>query len=153
MEDTNDIPRTYSAGGIVLGTAGQVVLVQGKNGNGAWLFPKGHIEEGETKEEAARREIQEETGLKNLEYVGELGSFERHPINKDGTYRISEIKVMYMFLFFAEEGAILAPEMPEEIGEARWFPYRELANHIGNEKERVWYASVFDRVREAIQRD
>ena len=31
--------------------------------SGYWSFPKGHVEEGETEEETARREIKEETGL------------------------------------------------------------------------------------------
>ena len=152
MED-EDIKRTYSAGGIVIGDAGTIALVQGKNGDGAWLFPKGHVEEGETNEEAARREIHEETGLTDLEYTDDLGTFERHPITPEGEYRTDEMKEMHMFLFAAPAGATLAPTMPEEIAEARWFPYRELGTHIGNEKERVWYASVFERVRQAIQRD
>jgi len=36
---------------------------------GHWEFPKGHIEEGENEEETMRREIQEETGIKDLEMV------------------------------------------------------------------------------------
>jgi 8-oxo-dGTP pyrophosphatase MutT (NUDIX family) len=151
--DSTLLPRTYSAGGVVIGDAGNIALVQGNGGDGSWLFPKGHVEEGETQEEAARREILEETGLDELEYIDDLGKFERHPINPDGTYRTDEIKEIHMFLFAAVSGATLEPTMPEEIAEARWFSYRELAQHLGNEKERVWFATVFDRVREAIQRD
>jgi 8-oxo-dGTP pyrophosphatase MutT (NUDIX family) len=148
-----DIRRTYSAGGIVIGDGGTIALVQSKHGDGSWLFPKGHVEEGETLEETARREILEETGLTDLEFIADLGMYERHPINADGTYRLDEMKEISMFLFAAPPRAVLAPTMPEEIGEARWFPYRELANHIGNEREKLWYASVFERVRQAIQRD
>ena len=39
-------------------------VVLRKNQNGHWLFPKGHIEEGESPEEAAVREVAEELGLK-----------------------------------------------------------------------------------------
>ncbi|MDR3547780.1 MAG: NUDIX hydrolase [Candidatus Pacebacteria bacterium] len=145
--------RTHSAGGIVIGDRGAIALVQRKNGDGAWLFPKGHLEAGETDEDTARREIREETGLTDLEYIGDLGTYERPPIDKDGSYRVDEVKEIHMYLFAAPPSAALAPEMTEEIGAARWFPYRELAEHIGDDKDRVWYASVFDRVREAIQRD
>ena len=40
----------------------KVLLVKNNNGR-YWSFPKGHIEEGETEEETAIREIKEETGL------------------------------------------------------------------------------------------
>ncbi|MFA5929753.1 MAG: NUDIX domain-containing protein [Candidatus Micrarchaeia archaeon] len=36
---------------------------------GHWDFPKGHVEEGEGEEQTARREIQEETGLSQLEFL------------------------------------------------------------------------------------
>jgi len=34
-----------------------------------WDFPKGHVEEGETEEQTARREIEEETGIRELEFM------------------------------------------------------------------------------------
>jgi diadenosine hexaphosphate hydrolase (ATP-forming) len=52
-----------SAGGVVMGHAG-VLLIKVKNlqGQVVWTFPKGHLEPGETAEEAALREVEEETG-------------------------------------------------------------------------------------------
>jgi ADP-ribose pyrophosphatase YjhB (NUDIX family) len=38
-----------------------------------WIFPKGHLEEGERPEDAAVSEVREETGLE-IEIVGELGT-------------------------------------------------------------------------------
>jgi 8-oxo-dGTP pyrophosphatase MutT (NUDIX family) len=37
--------------------------------NKEWSFPKGHIEKNETELEAAKREIFEETGIKNLKFI------------------------------------------------------------------------------------
>ena len=148
---SRSLARTRSAGGIVLGDGGAVALVRARGGNGAFLFPKGHIENGETDEQAARREILEETGLENLEILGELGAFERYAIKPNGSYHTNELKEICMFLFAAPKDAKFAPNM--EMEEARWVPFREVAAVIGNEKERVWFASVFERVREAIQRD
>jgi len=53
----------FSAGGLVL-KDGQMALVQVTNlkGETVWTFPKGHIEAGESAQEAALREVQEETG-------------------------------------------------------------------------------------------
>jgi len=139
------------AGGIVLGDSGTVVLVQRTGGDGAWLFPKGHIDEGEDDEAAARREIEEETGLTNLELIDDLGSYTRHGIHKDGTPNLENPKEIHMFLFAAEPHARLNPS--HEIEEARWVSFSRLINEIGNAKDKAWFTTVFERVRHAIQRD
>jgi 8-oxo-dGTP pyrophosphatase MutT (NUDIX family) len=64
-------------------TAGGIVFRRDKNGNveflliqdhkDRWTIPKGHIEEGETAQEAARREIGEEAGLHDVDMLGWLG--------------------------------------------------------------------------------
>jgi 8-oxo-dGTP pyrophosphatase MutT (NUDIX family) len=146
-----DTKRTRSAGGIVLGDNGAIALVRNKRGDGSWLFPKGHLEAEETDEAAARREIQEETGLTNLELIDDLGEYERFRIAQDGKDDPSELKVMKMFLFAAEPHATLTPSM--EIEEARWVSFREVSAVLSNPKDITWFASVFERVREAIQRD
>lgn len=51
---------TPGAGGVVLDGAGRVLLVRYRSG--AWAFPKGHVEAGETLEQTAVREVREETG-------------------------------------------------------------------------------------------
>lgn len=142
--------KELCAGGVVIGDGGTIVLVQHVRST-AWLFPKGHIDENETDEEAARREITEETGIENLELIADLGSYERPPMPYPGNDRTDIMKNIHMYLFAAPSKAVLAPS--HEIGEAKWVPYREVATVIGNDKDRAWFATVFDRVREAIQRD
>jgi len=58
------------AGGVVVNAAGEVLLIRDRNGY--WVFPKGHIDPGETPEEAARREVREETGIE-AEILAPLG--------------------------------------------------------------------------------
>ena len=60
-----------SAGGVVL--LGNAILLLRKY-NGDWVLPKGKIEPGETHEEAALREVREETGVKATigKYLGEI---------------------------------------------------------------------------------
>ncbi len=53
-------PVEISAGGVVI-DCGQVVVVQHLRGD--WVMPKGHLEAGESPEEAATREVKEETNL------------------------------------------------------------------------------------------
>lgn len=149
-----DAPRTRSAGGIVLGDGGTIALVLGRNSR-SWLFPKGHLEAGESDEVAARREIAEETGLTNLELIDDLGEFTRPTVHAQGV--TDEQKTVKMYLFAAPMHAVLAPTM--EIKQARWVNYREVPELLGTPHtdwfaaDRAWFAGVFDRVREAIQRD
>lgn len=49
------------AGGVVVNHIGMVLLIRHKNGT--WVFPKGHIEAGESKADAAVREVEEEAGV------------------------------------------------------------------------------------------
>lgn len=144
--------KTRSAGGIVLGDDGYIALVRHERGN-AWTFPKGHIDPGEEDEDAARREIAEEAGLSDLEYLDDLGSYERRRLSLDGTNEDmdAEVKEIRMFLFAAEPHASLTPSM--EIAEALWVSYREAGAKLSNDKDRNWYASVLPRIQEAVRRD
>lgn len=67
----------FSAGGLVVDLGGEVprgVLIgrTDRQGRLLWSLPKGHIEEGESAEQAALREVREETGIAG-EIVAELG--------------------------------------------------------------------------------
>ena len=87
--------QTESAGGIVLNNK-DLVLVVSQYGT-SWSLPKGHIEPGESKILAARREILEETGIKDLKLIKELGSYQRYKIGKDGKDDTTELKtILYL---------------------------------------------------------
>ena len=143
--------HTRTAGGIVIGPSGTIAMIQVHNGNGAWLFPKGHIEEGEAEEETARREIAEETGLTDLEYIDDLGTYERYRITQDGSEDRSELKQIHMYLFAALPDAKLEPSL--EVGKVRWVPLQNVVAECGYAKDSAWFTTVFERVRQAIQRD
>jgi 8-oxo-dGTP diphosphatase len=56
-------PEVHAAGGVVLGREGRVVLVHRPRYDD-WTLPKGKLHPGESFEEAALREVEEETGLR-----------------------------------------------------------------------------------------
>ena len=89
--------NTKTAGGVVLNTDGEVLVVSQRGTS--WSLPKGHIEEGEDAITAARREIEEESGVSNLEYIKDLGTYQRYKISKDGGDDQSELKTITIFLF------------------------------------------------------
>ena len=76
------IKRAVSVDAIVI-RRGKILLVKrGKNPHkGLWALPGGHVEFNETCEEAALRELREETGMhgKNPKLVGVYSSPRRHP--------------------------------------------------------------------------
>jgi diadenosine hexaphosphate hydrolase (ATP-forming) len=71
-----EVVREPTSGGIVFRLTKdqkdiEILLIQ--DSKGRWTIPKGHIEPGETAKMPARREIEEETGLKNVSILTWLG--------------------------------------------------------------------------------
>ena len=71
------VERAVSAGGVVIreGEAALEVVICGRDSDGVWGLPKGTPDEGESLEQAAIREVSEETGLQ-VEIVKKLGVVE-----------------------------------------------------------------------------
>ena len=68
--------RITHAGGVVYWSDGhepRYLIVTAKKTPGHWVLPKGHVEEGETPEQAAVREVEEETGV-TAEVLGPVGT-------------------------------------------------------------------------------
>jgi bis(5'-nucleosidyl)-tetraphosphatase len=129
------VTTEYSAGGVVYrrnGSSYDVVLVQ-RARHDDWSLPKGHIEEGETQEEAALREVQEETGLdaRIVSPLGEIVYFYHRP--KKGLTR----KTVYHFLMEATSTELGKPNW--EVSEIRWLPITEAHTLLSykNDKEQV----------------
>jgi 8-oxo-dGTP pyrophosphatase MutT (NUDIX family) len=120
----------FSAGGIVRdGENVLMIRVQNLEGKQLWTFPKGHLEAGETAEQAAVREVEEETGHR-CEIVSSLDKvadwFERDSILTK--------KTVSWFLMKPIEKT--GSHDPEEILEARWMPLAEAAGLIRYKSDR-----------------
>lgn len=134
--------QTKSAGGVVINEDNQVLVVN-QNGN-SWSLPKGHIDEGEDKLDAAKREIYEESGITHLELVKELGSYHRYKISLNGGDDKSELKTIFMFLFKTDQ-EVLKPIDPKN-PEAKWVEKDKVAGLLTHKKDKEFFLSVVDKI-------
>ena len=128
---------TFSAGGVVLNSKGQVLVVN-QDGD-SWSLPKGHIEENETALNAAKREIKEESGISELEYVKDLGTYQRFRW-KNGVEDKELRKNITMFLFTTTQ-EVLKPIDPEN-PEARWVDKDKIIELLSFEKDKEFFSKI-----------
>lgn len=93
---------------------------------GKWTFPKGHVDEGENEEEAALREIQEETGLTDLEAQGYLGETEVK------VHKPEEKPFRKLIKYYLVETTSVELKVPDvkELQDVKWYPMREAYDRI-----------------------
>lgn len=100
--------------GAVIYTDNKFLLI--KHNSGHWAFPKGHVENGETEEETALREIKEETNLNVT-----LDTSFRYVITYSPKKNV--MKDVVYFIGYNPEGMVKLQE--EEVSEFVWFSYEE----------------------------
>ena len=134
-----------SAGGVVVNSKREV-LITNQHGN-SWSLPKGHVELGENLIETATREIKEETGLSELNFVRELGHYSRFKIGLvPSTEDRTKIKTIHMFLFETPNvNQGLRPLDPEN-PEARWVSKNQVAQILTHPKDKEFFLSIIDKI-------
>ena len=104
-----------------------------RRGRLLWSLPKGHIEPGESAEQAAVREVAEETGIAGT-IVGQLGTIDFW-FMADGR-RVH--KTVHHFLLRAEGGELSDADV--EVTAVAWVPLDELGSRLAYEDERTLVA-------------
>jgi 8-oxo-dGTP pyrophosphatase MutT (NUDIX family) len=123
-----------SAGGLVVDTmrGEQAALIGrlGRSGELLWSLPKGHVEAGETTEQAAIREVAEETGITGriLEPLGTIDFW----FVAEGK-RIH--KTVHHFLMLATSGEISEDDV--EVEAVDWVPMDEIDSRLAYDDERA----------------
>ncbi|MCC6460123.1 MAG: NUDIX domain-containing protein [Saprospiraceae bacterium] len=126
-----------AAGGFVTNPAGELLVFYRR---GSWDMPKGKIDPGETPEQAAVREVQEETGLQQLE-LGPLLLHTWHTYSQKGD-RILKRTWWYRMATSDEQ---LIPQTEEDIEDIQWVePRTWLAG------KPVVYGSILDVIQAGL---
>jgi|SRR5579884_1513475 len=131
----------FSAGGVVV-RDGQVAVVvpvkRGPGGRRAVALPKGHPDGNETPEQAAIREVGEETGVQ-AELIEKLGDV--HYTYERRGKRVSKNVAFYLFEYRSGDLA----DHDHEIEEARWVPLEEAAHLLTYSGEREMVLRALSR--------
>ena len=119
---------------------GEVLLIAPRAGR--WQLPKGHVERGEAPQEAAVREVREETGVL-ARVVTPLPSID-YSYDVEGRVRIHKRVDYYLMAYL--DGSERDSD-PREVVAARWYAWDEalLQLSFDNEREVVRQARLLDR--------
>tara|TARA_Y100000310_G_scaffold94955_1_gene92793 strand:- start:27876 stop:28310 length:435 start_codon:yes stop_codon:yes gene_type:complete len=135
-------------------SAGAIVFIKEKKPiylllhyeEGHWDFPKGHIEAGESDTDTIKREVKEETGIKDVEIIRDFKEkmqyyfkFNNELINKTVVFYLAKTETKKVKLSF------------EHIG-STWLPYKEAIEKLTfkNAKEILKKANKFIKTNKTL---
>lgn len=117
--------KIVAAGGIVSNEENKILFQFRRR---KWDLPKGKLEEGESIEECAVREVEEETGLQNIK-LGKLIGVTNHFYKEKGQEVEKETHWFEMKVSGNQE---LVPQLEEDITDLKWVSKHELKEYYSN---------------------
>lgn len=114
-----------AAGGIVQNEEKEILFIFRK---GKWDLPKGKVEPKEDVETAAAREIEEETGVKNLQLKKKIHTT-YHTYKEYGK---DILKISHWFYFICPTPQNLTPQTEEDITEVQWIATKDIKTPMAN---------------------
>jgi len=107
------IPMIVAAGGLVKNAKGKVLFIYRE---GKWDLPKGKLDKGESMEDAAIREVEEETGVQDLTVTQYLQTT-YHIFKRNGRFKLKKVIWFEMSTHYAGK---LLPQGEEGITKVKW---------------------------------
>ena len=106
-----------------------------------WSLPKGHVESGETPEQAAVREVEEETGIRGS-VLAPLGTIDFWFVAEQRRVH----KTVHHYLLLADGGELSDADV--EVVAVAWVPLADVASRLAYDDERRLLARVDDLLAE-----
>lgn len=122
------------AGAIVINKKTRDVALVKMHHN-VWGFPKGGIRENENILDAAKREVYEETGIKQVDVIKKLPTYQR-----ENSYKPDEFITINMYIFETDVDDIKQVEY--DIAEVKWCSIDEVENVLSIEADVQYYLKV-----------
>ena len=140
-----EIVREPTAGGVVFrrdaNNGVEILLIQ--DSKDRWTIPKGHIEEGETAQETAKREIGEEAGLHQTEILGWLGKIHFR------YRRVDKLVLMTTQIYLVKAlGDTDAIQKEEWMSDIKWFKFNDALDKIEYEDIGKLMLMAMKRIRQ-----
>jgi mutator protein MutT len=107
--------KIVAAGGLVINEKNEILFIFRRQ---HWDLPKGKLDEGETIEACAVREVQEETGLKKVEIISFLCKTYHEYFDKWVNEDV--VKESWWYLMKSSSSEILIPQTEEDIEKIIW---------------------------------
>lgn len=143
-QSIQEIVREPTAGGIIFRHGKkdiEILLIQ--DAKDRWTIPKGHIEQGETAVQTARREIAEEAGLDNVEMLGWLGKIHFR------YRRLDKLVLMTTQIYLVKAlGNTDAIKKEEWMNGIKWFSFNDALDEIEYEDIAKLMLKAKTRIRE-----
>ncbi len=139
----------YVASGGIITRADQVLLLH-KHQLDEYVLPKGHVEPGETLEQAALREAREETGYHNLRVLAQLGLPLRAEFSLKGRRTVRDETYFLMALDDEAPAAALDyddADYDKQVFDRLWVPLAEAPGRLSFEPARTFMQRAADWLR------
>lgn len=119
--------RIIAAGGLVINEQLEILLIFRR---GFWDLPKGKLDKGETIEACALREVEEETGVGNLQ-LGAFITITNHEYY-DQYLKEEVIKESHWYAMKVQGVPTLIPQTEEDITAIEWVAPKQLSHYLSN---------------------
>ena len=145
----NKIGQEVSAGAVICRKESdglKFLLIYSKR-NSSWGLPKGHLESGETEIGAAGREIQEETGIDDLNFVA---GFREEDIYESVSNRVQfmgQTIEKHSVYFLAMTKADQIKVDPDEISDYRWLAIQEAESMLSFNSSKKIIRKAYDYLK------
>lgn len=124
------IPVNKAGGGLVYNKKGEVLFIFR---NGKWDLPKGGSQKGELIEDAATREVEEETGVSGLKIKEKLQKT-YHVFKRNGKYKL---KITHWFVMYTDYEGTPIGQIEEGIEKVAWLNPEQIKEALQNSYENI----------------